>query len=820
MLLRLLLAWAAAAPGLGQAPWAPEPRAACSPGGCYALFPRRGTFLEAWRACRELGGDLATPRTPEEAQRLGSLVGAGPASGLLWIGLQRQARQCQPQRPLRGFTWTTGDQDTAFTNWAQPASASGAPCRAQRCAALEAAREHRWLEGSCTLAVDGYLCQFGFEGSCPALPEEAGQAGPAVYTTPFQLVSTELEWLPFGSVAAVPCRTGREASVLCVRQPGGGVSWSRAGPLCPGAGGCSPDNGGCEQECVEEADGLVSCRCSEGFRLAADGRGCEDPCAQAPCEQQCEPAGPLGYSCHCRLGFRPAEDEPHRCLDTDECQIAGVCQQMCVNYVGGFECYCSEGHELEADGISCSPAGDGDAGARASPGLGEQLLEDGEDEDDEDDGGEAWEDFDDGWTDMPGLPWMGATRPPDFGLAYGPGFPEDREPQMLHLDPTWPPPLGAPRAPHHSSVLSVTRPLVVSATRPTLPSAHQPLIISATRPPLAPAPGHPKVPAMHPALRPDHSFPVISVNYPDLPSVRQPPVTPAPQHPRVPAMHPALHPDQRFPKISVNYPDLPSVHQPPVTPAPSPARPSAPQPPAISAKHPELPTSPQFPMFPDAQVVGSQATTHWPGIPAGHTPVATAPSAHQSPVTADVPALGARATHLPRTSAPQPSLSTTSSSPAAPAHRVPVPAAAQPPGLPAPLPPRSPRNQSAPSSPAHASSKTPQVPRAGASPPTLTPMPSATPAAAPTALGEASPAGRSRRDDRWLLVALLVPTCVFLVVLLALGIVYCTRCGPHAPNKRITDCYRWVTHSGSKGPPEPTPHRGSLTGVQTCRTSV
>lgn len=81
-------------------------------------------------------------------------------------------------------------------------------------------------------------------------------------------------------------------------------------------------------------------------------------------------------------------------------------------------------------------------------------------------------------------------------------------------------------------------------------------------------------------------------------------------------------------------------------------------------------------------------------------------------------------------------------------------------------------------------------------------------------------AGHSRRDDRWLLVALLVPTCVFLVVLLALGIVYCTRCGPHAPNKRVTDCYRWVTHAGSKGPTESMPHRGSLTGVQTCRTSV
>ncbi|XP_019810002.2 endosialin [Bos indicus] len=776
MLLRLLLAWAAAVPTLGQAPWATEPRAACAPGSCYALFPRRRTFLEAWRACRELGGDLATPRTLEEARRVDSLVGSGPASRLLWIGLQRQARQCQPQRPLRGFTWTTGDQDTAFTNWAQPAT--GGPCPAQRCAALEASGEHRWLEGSCTLAVDGYLCQFGFEGSCPALPEEVGQAGPAVYTTPFHLVSEEFEWLPFGSVAAVPCQAGRKASLLCVKQPEGGVGWSRTGPLCPGIG-CGPDNGGCEHECIEAADGRVSCRCSEGFRLAADGRSCEDPCAHAPCEQQCEPGGPQGYSCHCRLGFRPAEDEPHRCVDTDECQIAGVCQQMCVNYVGGFECYCSEGHELEADGISCSPAGA--MGAQASQDLEDGLLDEGEEEEEEEDEEEAWEAFDGGWTEMPGIPWMEATQSSDFDLVYRPSFPEDGEPGMPYLYPTWPPPLSAPEVPHHSSVLSVTRPVVASATRPPLPSAHQPAIISATRPPLAPAPQPPVIPAIHPALPSDHQFPMISANYPDLPSAHRPLIISAAQ------------------------------------PGPTPAH----QPPVASAKYPKLFPAHQSPMFPDTQVVDTQNTTPLPRIPTNHTPLVTTSSPPQPPVTRDVPILKAQAGHHPVTSPVQPSRTTAFRSPVPPAHQVPVPAASQAPAFHTPLPPRSSTSQTSLTSAPHPHSKAPQVPREGTLDPSLAPwLSSAVPTSAPPALGEASPAGRSRRDDRWLLVALLVPTCVFLVVLLALGIVYCTRCGPHAPNKRVTDCYRWVTHAGSKGPTEPAPHRGSLTGVQTCRTSV
>ncbi|XP_076971070.1 endosialin [Tamandua tetradactyla] len=746
MLLRLLLAWTAAVPAVGQAPWAPEPRAACGPDRCYALFPRRRTFLEAWRACRELGGDLATPRTPEEARRVDSLVGAGPSGQLLWIGLQRPARQCQPQRPLRGFTWTTGDQDAAFTNWALPAS--GGPCPAQRCAALEASGEHRWLEGSCTLAVDGYLCQFGFEGACPAWPEEAGQAGPVVYTTPFHLVSAELQWLPFGSVAAVPCQAGRGASLLCVKRPDGGVGWSRAGPVCPGAG-CGPDNGGCEQECVDEPDGRVTCRCTEGFRLAADGRSCEDPCAQAPCEQQCEPGGPQGYSCHCRLGFRPAEDEPHRCVDTDECQIAGVCQQMCVNYVGGFECYCSEGHELEADGISCSPVGA--MGARASQDLGDELLDDTEEEEDD---SEAWEAFDDdGWTEAPGIAWMEPTQLPDFGLAYGPGFPDAPEPLVPYPEPTWPPPLSAPRVPYHSEVLSVTRPVVISATRPTRPPAPQP----------------PVIPAMHPALSPEHQDPRLSANYPHLPSAHQPLV--------IPATHPAQPPAHRLPITAARYPELFAAHQSPM----------------------------------------ARDTTHVPRLTAPHTPLLTTPRAPQYPLTSDVLVLKTQTTQLPIT----PTLTVTPTSPVSPAHQVPGSAVTQPPVLLTLLHPQSPSNQTSAPSPTHPNSQAPQVPRGGAPDHKLALWQSSVaPTAAPTAVGEAGLAGHSRRDDRWLLVALLVPTCVFLVVLLALGIVYCTRCGPHVPSKRVTDCYRWVTHNGTKDPTEPALPRGSLTGVQICRTSV
>jgi len=40
-------------------------------------------------------------------------------------------------------------------------------------------------------------------------------------------------------------------------------------------GGCATDNGGCEQICISGYDGHFYCRCSTGYALAYDGRGCQ-----------------------------------------------------------------------------------------------------------------------------------------------------------------------------------------------------------------------------------------------------------------------------------------------------------------------------------------------------------------------------------------------------------------------------------------------------------------------------------------------------------------------------------------------------------------
>ncbi|XP_074083733.1 endosialin [Macrotis lagotis] len=767
-MLRLLLAWAALGPTLGQGPGrAEEAAASCGPTSCYVVFYRRRTFLEAWRACRELGGNLATPKSPEEAQRVGLLAArrAEEVSGqLLWIGLQRQPRQCHPQRPLRGFTWTTGDQETAYTNWASPAGPGA--CPALRCVAMEAGGSQVWREGSCTLPVDGYLCQFGFEAACPALAVEEGQEGPTLYTTPFQLVTEALAWLPFGSVADVPCSEGGSASLLCMQRREGGVGWSRQGPVCPGprAAACALDNGGCEHECVDEG-GRASCRCAEGFRLDQDGHSCVDPCSEAPCEQQCEPGGPGGYSCHCRLGFRPAEDEPHRCLDTDECQIPGVCQQMCVNYVGGFECYCSEGHELEPDGISCSPLGVGQ-GALG----GETQEEDEEEEDDEEDEEEeeAWDSFEGGWTETAGPLWLDPTRSP---LAFAPPY----RPLLPHVSPTRPPLFIPPRSPYRPPLLSITRPPRLPSTHHPLPPAHWLPVIPATRSPLPPAYQLPVFSATHPPARKLLPIPVshpsrLPVHRPSVASTARLPTPPAPQTPLLPA--------QQSPGLPAQPSPLPPAHKEPATSGAHHPGPSVRQPPLVSATGPPLLSTPQP-----------------ASIAAPHRPLRPAPSA-------------------PGLAATQPSLSLPF-----PTDRAPQSPASQ-----SLRPPTSPPPALAPSTPSEALDELPTSPPTSQLPGNSPHPPSSPPDPGPAldVLGSSLPSptarSRSRRDDRWLLVALLVPTCVFLVILLAVGIVYCTRCGPRAPNKSITDCYHWITNSGAKG--ETEPKRGSLSGVMTCRTSV
>ncbi|KAM7365954.1 hypothetical protein PAMP_015430 [Pampus punctatissimus] len=332
----------------------------CNADGCFVVYFQRKTFLDSWRACKEKGGNLATIKRRQDATTITTLFSSldlrhSRTKVQVWIGLQRQPRQCTTTRPLRGFSWTTGDQDTDYTNWQRDDSTS--MCSVPRCVVMgystqEQNDNFKWLDGSCSVPVDGYLCHYAYKGMCPALWSEG--AGNALYTTPFNLLSTLLTHVPFGSVATVPCPAGtkEEQSVLCMLKEDGSVGWSRDPPLCSNPieshNWCGQDNGGCEHFC-RPAGFHFYCECADGYQLEPDRQSCElsDVCKGAPCEFECL-AIPDGYRCACPEGYMLAPDE-HGCLDVDEC-LQSPCEQHCVNAPGTFKCPCWDGYQSDDKG--------------------------------------------------------------------------------------------------------------------------------------------------------------------------------------------------------------------------------------------------------------------------------------------------------------------------------------------------------------------------------------------------------------------------------------------------------------------------------------
>ncbi|XP_056298589.1 CD248 molecule, endosialin a [Pseudoliparis swirei] len=334
-----------------------ERDALCNADGCFVVYFQGKTFLDSWRACKDKGGNLATIKRRDDATTIATLFSNLDlrTSVRVWIGLQRQPRQCTTTRPLRGFSWTTGDQDTEYTNWQKEDSPS--MCSVPRCVVMgyntqEENENFKWLDGSCSVSVDGYLCHYAYKGMCPALWSEG--AGNALYTTPFNLLSTVLTHLPFGSVAALPCPAGTkdEQSVLCMLKDDGSVGWSRDSPLCSDPpisnNWCDQHNGGCEHFC-RPAGAHVDCECADGYELGENGKNCEvsDICQRAPCEFECLPLSG-GYRCACPEGYMLAPDE-RGCLDVDEC-LQSPCEQLCVNAPGTFGCQCRKGYHTDDEG--------------------------------------------------------------------------------------------------------------------------------------------------------------------------------------------------------------------------------------------------------------------------------------------------------------------------------------------------------------------------------------------------------------------------------------------------------------------------------------
>ncbi|XP_013925143.1 PREDICTED: endosialin-like [Thamnophis sirtalis] len=661
-------------------PAQPDPEASCDPDGCYALYPQPRSFLEAWRACRELGGNLATLKRAEEAAQVSQLLAGsrrqpGPPR-LFWIGLQRQPRQCFPQRPLRGFSWVTGEQETAYSNWAGASAAVGAPgaagCAAPRCVALDD-RDFQWLEGSCAGPVDGYLCRFVFRGMCAGLEEEGGDDGGGIsisYAAPFgrlaapAAVGAPPRFVPFGTVASVGCPGGASLSLLCMQKEDGRVGWSKSPPLCragPSGGSgvassasaaswCEGDNGGCQQLCLDEGSGYA-CECHAGYLLLPDGHSCaaNDPCRRRPCQFDCvaEEDGTDGYSCRCPAGYELASDG-HQCEDLDEC-LDAPCEHQCENTEGSFLCRCHLGFSPSEE----EPGQCVDTDECQIPGVCQQMC----------------------------VNYVGG-----FECYCTEGF--DLEADGISCSPV--DALDGPDA--------------------TPPEAwHDPFHIRFTTR--------------------------------EADDLSEPPV------------RFSLFRDGEAGSSSDSAASFLSVPDRLVFPPPVPAT-----------------AAPEFDSAWDSRVSPLEQSFSSPGHPEvlHSTPEASDPP----PATSDVGSLplGVTGTLLPTSEVPAEPLTTPPSDEKA---EDPVVG-----GVRAPLLPTS---------------------------------------AAPS---PASGEGRPRKDDRWLLVALLVPISVFLVIMLALGIVYCTRCGAQVKSRSVTQCYRWVINTSEKTAPTSSSSSSRPCQPATCRTSV
>lgn len=332
-----------------------ERDALCNKDGCFVAYFQQKTFLESWRTCRERGGNLAITKHQQEADAVAHLLSHlklpdSRSQVMMWIGLQRQPRQCSSTQPLRGFSWTTGDQDTEFTNWPEEEESPGS-CSTPRCVVVTYSTQERsdnfkWTDRSCSVSVEGFICHYAYKGMCAALNEEADKI---LYKTPFGPVRTLLTHVPPGSLASVTCSSStEEQSVSCSMKSDGSVGWSRNSPLCLVHNWCDQDNGGCEHFC--RLNGLHSyCECADGYRLSSNEQSCEplDVCQDDLCEFECVPLLE-GHRCACPEGFMLASDK-RSCQDVDEC-LQEPCEQLCVNVPGTFECQCGEGY-VDVEGV-------------------------------------------------------------------------------------------------------------------------------------------------------------------------------------------------------------------------------------------------------------------------------------------------------------------------------------------------------------------------------------------------------------------------------------------------------------------------------------
>ncbi|XP_021094475.1 vitamin K-dependent protein S [Heterocephalus glaber] len=159
--------------------------------------------------------------------------------------------------------------------------------------------------------------------------------------------------LPCNKDGYMSCKDG-QATFTCICKPG----WE--GRMCEfDINECKDPlnvNGGCSQICGN-TPGSYHCSCRSGFDLVSNKKDCRDvdECSRKPnvCGKAVCKNTPGEYECECPEGYR-YNPKAEACTDIDECS-ENMCAQLCINYPGGYSCYCDgkKGFKLGQDQKSC-----------------------------------------------------------------------------------------------------------------------------------------------------------------------------------------------------------------------------------------------------------------------------------------------------------------------------------------------------------------------------------------------------------------------------------------------------------------------------------
>jgi len=107
---------------------------------------------------------------------------------------------------------------------------------------------------------------------------------------------------------------------------------------------CKDEFGSNEVMCLELShlcDGKPQCPLNED-----EGDFCgEKTCSTQGCQHDCVQT-PEGAQCLCSVGYKLSEDGLS-CVDVDECLEYGICDQICTNTEGSYECSCKQEYSLQ-----------------------------------------------------------------------------------------------------------------------------------------------------------------------------------------------------------------------------------------------------------------------------------------------------------------------------------------------------------------------------------------------------------------------------------------------------------------------------------------